>query len=232
MLVTLTTGATSEGQPAMIAGIHRLVLSIAILLCTSSLIGCQTRGVEQPSSADFPPPATSWPLTDDPLPNWRIGSEFSAKIGEGTTTKTFRALLTLERSGDQLHFIVLSPLGIPLFTATLHADGELSVEQQVPTSFEPARVLAELQFCLWPSAFLNAAYIPPWSMTEDTSSRVLLRNGEIVATAEWTNEGIKEGTEDVNDLSLRDKAARMVVLHHRQQNYVIRIRPLPLLGVK
>lgn len=227
MLVTLATGATSQGQPAVTC-IQRLVLLIAILLSTGCLIGCQTRGVDQASSAAFPPPATSWPLADDPAPKWRISSEFSATMGRGTTTRTFRAILTLERNGEQLHFIALSPLGIPMFTATLHADGELNVEQQVPTSFEPARVLAELQFCLWPSSLLNAAYIQPWGMTEDAKGRTLLRRGEIVATAEW----IKDGTEDVNKLSLRDKAARMVVLHHLQQHYEIRIRPLAQSGAK
>ncbi len=203
---------------------HRLLLPIVILLCTNVLIGCQTRGVDQPSAADFPPPATSWPLTDDPAPNWRMVSEFSATIAQETTTKTFRALLTLERDDDQLHFIALSPLGIVLFTATLHADGELNVEQQVPTSFEPARVLAELQFCLWPRSLLQEAYRQPWSMSEDSGGRTLRRRGEVVATATWA--------EDVSDLALREKAARVVVLQHLERNYEIRIQPLPQTGRK
>ena len=216
----------------MIVRNQRLFLSIAMLLCVGFFSGCQMRGADQSSMTDFPPPTTSWPLADDPTLNWRIGSEFSAKIGAGTTTKgtptkgtrnkSFRALLTLERYGDQLHFIALSPLGIPLFTATLHADGELKVEQQVPTSVEPTRVIAELQFCLWPSALLLAAYASPWSMKEDGRTRTLYRHDEIVATARWM--------EDVNVLSMRNRANQAVVLHQRLQNYEISIRPLPQPG--
>lgn len=206
----------------MIVGIENTFLSIAIGLCIGILSGCQTHVADQSSTADFPPPVALWPLADDPIPNWRIGSEFSAKIGAGPTTRSFRALLTLERNGDQLHFIALSPLGIPLFTATLHADGELKVEQQVPTSFEPTRVLAELQFCLWPSSLLRAAYLSPWSMKEDKSTRTLYRHDEIVATARWM--------EDVNALSMRNRANQTVVLQQRLQNYEISIRPLPQPG--
>jgi Protein of unknown function (DUF3261) len=224
MLVTLAAGATRPKEASMIVSIQRLLPSIAILLWVGMLSGCQTRDADQTPTADFPPPITSWPLADDPTPHWRISSEFSGKIGEGPTTRTFRALLTLERSGDQLHFIALSPLGIPLFTATLHADGKLNVEQQVPTSFEPARVLAELQFCLWPSSLLRTAYLPPWSMQEDESTRTLYRRGEMVATARWM--------EDVNELAVRDKANRAVVLQQRIQNYEISIRPLPQSGAK
>ena len=222
MLVSLAAGATKQGQASMIVWNQRLFLSIAMLLCVGFLSGCQMRGADQSSTTDFPPPTTSWPLADDPTLSWRIGSEFSAKIGAGTTTKTFRALLTLERNGNQLHFIALSPLGIPLFTATLHADGELKVEQLVPTSVEPTRVLAELQFCLWPSSLLRAAYAPPWSMKEDGRTRTLYRHDEIVAAARWI--------EDANALSMRDRANQAVVLQQRLQNYEISIRPLPQPG--
>jgi|GEM_PF-2204265 len=199
--------------------VPRLLVSILVLACMGSVAGCQTRGVDPMSAADFPIPVTSWPLADDPAPNWRASSEFSATFGEGQTIRTFRALLTLERRGDQLHFIVLSPLGIPLFTATLNQGGELAVVQQVATNLNPDRVLAELQFCLWPNWLLRGAYEQPWTMTEDSASRTLHRRGDIVATAQWS--------EAVDNMSLREKAARAVVLQHRQGNYEIRIRPLP-----
>jgi len=219
MLVAFATGATQPEQAAMIVSIQRLLVSIALLQWVGMLSGCQMRGADHASTADFPPLATSWPLSDDPPINWRISSEFSARIGTETTAKSFRALITLERSGDQLHFIALSPLGIPLFTATLHADGELRIEQQVPISFEPTRVLAELQFCLWPGSLLRASYMSPWSMQEDERTRTLYRHGEIVATARWMD--------DVNALSMKDRATRAVTLQQRIQNYEIHIRPLP-----
>lgn len=199
-------------------GAHRLLVSILVLFCAGFGSGCQTRGTDQTAIANFPLPVTSWPLADDSAPSWRISSEFSAFLGRGPETRTFRALLTLERSGDQLHFIALSPIGVPLFTATLRANGDLAIHQQVATSFKPERVLAELQFCLWPSTLLQGAYTQPWFMTEDSNSRTLHRHGVIVATAQWM--------EAVNNLSLREKAARAVTLEHRQQDYVIRISPL------
>lgn len=206
----------------MIVGLQRFLLSMALLQWIGMLSACQMRSVDHASTADFPPLATSWPLADDPMLNWRISSEFGAKIGAETTAMSFRALITLERNGDQLHFIALSPLGIPLFTAILHADGELRIEQQVPINFEPTRVLAELQFCLWPSSLLHASYTSPWNMTDDGRTRTLYRHDEIVASARWMD--------DVSTLSMRDRANQPVVLQQQLQNYEISIRPLPQPG--
>ncbi len=198
---------------------QRLQTWLLVLICMGILCGCQTRGVTPPPAADFPTAITSWPLANDPVANWRASSEFTATFGTGQTMRTFRALLTIERRGEQLHFIALSPLGIPLFTASLLQGGELTVTQQVATNLEPERVLADLQFCLWPDAQLREAYQQPWTMAQDAAGRTLHRHGDIVATARWP--------EAVAHRPMREKAGYAVVLQHRLMNYEIRIKPLP-----
>ena len=190
-------------------------LSLIIILL---LAGCQGRGAQVPDSTAFPAPVKTWPLAGDPDTHWRLSSVFTASYGQATARQSMRALVTLERSGDSLNIVALTPIGLPLFSARLDANGTLGISQQVAAGPDPARVLAELQLCLWPAAQLRDSYDNGWTLVESAAGRTLKQGDLIITTVHWE--------EDVQALDLRRRAALPVTLHHHRQDYEIRIQPL------
>lgn len=150
----------------------RLLIGALLL---ASLSGCWNKHVvsDRDSGIGFQllPPA-AWPCAFSRVQRLR-----SERDGEA---QEFTALLQV--SAEQLSLVGINSLGLRLFELTQAVDGRLQLQTRVelPSGFDPAWILRDLQLAAAPLSALRAALAPGWSLEEDGhGGRELRHEGQL-----------------------------------------------------
>jgi hypothetical protein len=194
-----------------------LVMLSVILFWTTFLL---SSGCSRQKSADIPlvPPVTALPIPQGSTARVRVHSELTATFVQGKARRSTKMLVVLEADASSLRIIGLTPAGIPLFTFSKTAGGAMQTTVQGGMgSIDPARILADLQLCLWPLAILEAEMPPEFSVRQTTNTRQLERAGIVLIDVSYHGDVTSDFTRN---------ATSGVTLHHRLLDYTIDVRPL------
>nr|WP_310061121.1 DUF3261 domain-containing protein [Lysobacter niastensis] len=150
-----------------------MLLSAALAACTAT------------------PPRVAASVPELRLAPSALGHELSLQqqlhFSFGQQQRDLDALLEVDAQEVRLAVQALGQSGV-----RLSWDGEHLQQQRapwLPASVRGERVLADLQFTLWPAEAIRAALPAPWTLQEDGSVRRLMRDGAVWLQVERQGEG-------------------------------------------
>jgi hypothetical protein len=156
------------------------VRSLTALLLSATLAACAAT-----------PPRAAVPLPELRLAPAALGQDLSLQqqlhFSFGQQQRDLDALLEVDAQEVRLAVQALGQSGV-----RLSWDGERLQQQRapwLPATVRGERVLADLQFTLWPAEAIRAALPAPWTLHEDGDVRRLQRDGAVWLQVERQGEG-------------------------------------------